>query len=186
MALRRGFKTEANEIAREIRAELNLKSAEPLNPWRLAEHLAIPIIPLSAWRRHIPEAVVHLSEIEPESFSAVTVFFGTKRVIVHNDAHSRGRQAADIAHELAHALLGHPPSAAIDERGCRYWNEDLEDEADWLSGALLVSEEAALAVALSKQSVPEAARVYGVSKAMMQWRLNVTGAYQRISRYKRR
>jgi hypothetical protein len=36
LELRRGFKSEANDIAREIRGELGLKLVDPLDPWRLA------------------------------------------------------------------------------------------------------------------------------------------------------
>ncbi len=184
MELRRGFKTETNDIAREIRQELTLKSAAPLDPWGLAAHLAIPVLPLTDLEE-IPDAVGHFTRAEPSAFSAVTVFLGTRRIIVYNDRHSRTRQAADIAHELAHALLGHPPSTALDERGCRYWNPEMEEEAKWLSGALLVSEEAALGVVLQGKSLADAAADYGVSQALMRWRLNVTGALKRIARVKR-
>src|SRR5579859_3730759 len=43
--MRRGFKKEANEIALEIRAELGLGPRAPLDPWKLAQHLLIPLIP---------------------------------------------------------------------------------------------------------------------------------------------
>ena len=45
--LRRGFKGEANGLARALRAELGLGPADPLDPWLLADHLSIPITPLS-------------------------------------------------------------------------------------------------------------------------------------------
>ena len=44
--LRRGFKKEANEYAKEFRQELGLRAHDPLCPWKLAEHLAIPVKPL--------------------------------------------------------------------------------------------------------------------------------------------
>jgi hypothetical protein len=43
--LRRGFKTEANDIAREIRGELGLRDVEPLDPWKLAAALEVRVIP---------------------------------------------------------------------------------------------------------------------------------------------
>ena len=43
--MRKGFKTEANAIAREVRKELGLATASPLDVWQLAEHLEIPLIP---------------------------------------------------------------------------------------------------------------------------------------------
>ena len=181
--LRRGFKSEANAIAREIRQELGLHSAAPLDPHRLAEHLAIPVEPLSSFAREIPDTTRYFSgKRNRNEFSAVTVFDGTRRLIVYNDAHSLGRQANDITHELAHALLYHEPGPALDAIGCRYWDEVAEQEADWLSGALLISEEAALSIARSGWTLEEAAQKYGVSQQLIRWRLNVTGAYRRTRR----
>ena len=54
--MRRGFKTEANAIAREVRAELSLSSTAPLDVWQLAEHLDIPLIPLSGFHEAAPHA----------------------------------------------------------------------------------------------------------------------------------
>jgi AIPR protein len=38
----------------------------------------------------------------------------------------------------------HPPTPALYNSGCRNWNQDIEDEAQWLVGALLTTEDAAL------------------------------------------
>jgi len=144
--LRRGFKTEANKLAREIRQELRLKLADPLDPRALARDLDIPLVPLSVLKKDAPDVVRHFSRQERGAFSAMTMFYRTRRVILYNDSHSPGRQASDIAHELSHALLQHPPEIAIDHRGRRNWNQDLEDEATWLAGALLISDEAAIEI----------------------------------------
>lgn len=189
MAYRLGFKTEANEIAREIRREMGLRAADPLDPWRLAEHLAIPVVPLSSLASCVSRAVRYLTRVEAGAFSAATVFRGTARVIVYNDSHVHGRQASDVAHELSHALLRHTPRPVLDGHGSRDWNQDEEGEANWLAGALLVSEEAALAVVRAKLSILEAAERYGVSMRMMQFRINVTAARRRVARgqrYRRR
>ena len=185
MGLRRGFKTEANAIAVEVRAELGLGAIDALDPWRLAEHLEIPVVTLSSLEQETPAAVAHLRRVEPEVFSAVTVFCGTKRAIVHNDHHSRGRQASNVAHELAHGLLHHPASPARDDRGCRYWNQDIEDEASWLAGALLIPEDAALWIVRGSMSTQDAAAHFGVTTRMVTYRVNVTGARKRVERARR-
>jgi Zn-dependent peptidase ImmA (M78 family) len=178
--LRRGFKTEANDIAREIRRELGLRDVEPLDPWKLAAALEIRVVPLSSFRQDAPRAARLFSVVDRETFSAVTVFNGTERMIVYNDAHSRGRQASDIAHELAHALLQHPPVPALDHRGCRNWDPELEEEANWLAGVLLITEDAALAIVRNGLSLEEAASRYGVSTPMVRFRVNMTGARRRV------
>ena len=99
MALRRGFKTEANDIAREVRAELGLRSAAPLDPFELATHLEIPVIGMSELSGDARSAVNYFSIVDSSSFSAVTVFRGSLRVVIHNDTHSPGRQASNVCHE---------------------------------------------------------------------------------------
>ena len=180
--MRRGFKTEANATAREIRSELGLAPTSPLDVWQLAEHLEIPVIPLSSLRESAPLAADLFLNDAQGMFSGVTVFRGNERTVVFNDAHVPGRQASDVGHELAHGLLLHPPEPAVDGRGCRYWKREVEDEADWLSGALLVPEEAALSVIRRGWSLAVASAHYGVTQKMMRFRINVTGAIKRVRR----
>lgn len=182
MAYRHGFKSEANSIAREIRDELGLAMLDTLDPLVLAEHLEIPVTPLSDLRDDALGPVRHLMGDGKTDFSAVTVFAGRKRSIVHNDAHSPGRQASNVAHELSHGLLLHDPTPALDDRGCRHWNQNIEDEAQFLGGALLITEDAALWIVRNGLSKAEAAEHFRVSEQMVTYRLNLTGAYKRVTR----
>ena len=180
--MRRGFKTEANTIARDVRNELGLARTSPVDVWRLAEHLGIPVMPLSDLREEAPLAAELFLNGSRGTFSGLTVFRGHQRMIVFNDAHVPGRQVSDIGHELAHGLLLHSPSPAIDGRGSRFWDREVEDEADWLSGAMLVPEEGALMVVSHGWSLAEGAEHYGVTEQMVRFRVNVTGAEKRVRR----
>ena len=180
MSLRRGFKAEANKIAAEIRSELGLTKIAPLDPWALSEYLAIEVLPLSEIRGEAP-AVEHFLGDGCDAFSAMTIFSGTTRLIIHNDRHSLGRQSSNIAHELSHALLQHPPMPPLSELGLRNFNKDFEDEANWLAGVLLIPEDAALSIARHQLDLNVAASKYGVSIQMARYRLNVTGARKRVS-----
>ena len=189
MKLRWGFKAEANTIARAVRRELGLDVAAPLDAWQLAAHLDIPVVTLSSMSTEAEKAVVQFTRKDREAFSAVTVFRGYKRMIIVNDAHSHGRQASNIAHELAHSLLWHQPAPAFDGDGMREWNAEQEEEAQWLAGALLISEEAALSIVRSELSLEDAAQLYGASIDMVRGRINVTGARKRaelVARHPRR
>lgn len=182
MGLRYGFKTEANWYAREMRRELNVPVHGALCPWKLAEHLDFPVFPLSFYEAVEPNAVAYFrSRLGQREFSAITIFHGNKRLIVHNDAHEPDRQASNIAHELAHGLLLHPPKPPIDEHGSRHYNPLLEEEANWLGPALLVSDEAAVRVVRLGLTVPAAAALYKVSGPVMQMRINVSGARKRAA-----
>ncbi len=185
MAYRYGFKTEANTLALQVRDELTIGPLDQLDPHRLATHLAVPIWPLSDFLATHP-VVRHLYDSESEAFSAVTVFCGPHRTIVHNDAHSLARQHSNLAHELSHALLQHPPTPALDDVGCRNWDQEVEDEANWLAGALLVSEPSTIAIARGDWGdIENAAARLGVSRQMVQFRVNATGAVKRIQRMRR-
>jgi hypothetical protein len=184
--LRRGFKKEAHAFAREVRADLGLTPVDPLDPFTLADFLEIPVYPLSDLRDGAAPAVRHLMERDPSAFSAVTIFEGTRKTIWHNDGHAVVRQRSNLAHEIAHALLFHTPGSDPDPVRSRPWNRTAEDEAQWLGGALLVSLEAALAIARAGTDVVSAAARYGVSTDMMTYRLNVTGALIRADRSRRR
>jgi len=180
MKLRWGFKSEANTIARDVRRELGLGVADRLDPWQLATHLDNPVVNLSSMKVEVEDAVMQFTRKDREAFSAVTVFHGYKRLIVVNDVHSHGRQASNIAHELAHSLLWHAPAPAFDGTDMREWNAEQEEEAQWLAGALLISEEAALSIVRRKFSLEDAAQRYGASIDMVRGRINVTGARKRV------
>jgi hypothetical protein len=183
MALRRGFKTEANRTSREVRAELGLAADAPLCPFLTASHLDVRVIKLSAFEKEQPNAVRYLCSMAgQEEFSAITICIGTVRLIVFNDGHSPARCAANIMHELAHLLLMHPPHPVCGDTGKRHFDAAIEEEANWFGPALLVSDEAALTVAKRQLPIKSAAAEYGVSASLMQMRLNVTGAQRRISK----
>lgn len=179
---RRGFKAHANELAAEVRSELNLRPLDQLMPKTLAAHLEIPLMRLTALRVRAPEAVEHFCSVESGAFSAMTIFDGSRRLIVYNDSHPDSRLANSISHELSHGLLLHPAQVALDAAGCRVWDTVIENEANFLAGALLVTDTAAVNIARQGIPVHEAARMYGVSPKLITYRLNVTGARRRAGR----
>ena len=183
MALRRGFKADANRTARELREELGLAADDPLCSYRLAAHLEVPVLRLSSFlSQRRAETTYLLSGQGQKDFSAVTLCFGANRAIVFNDGHSLGRQSADIAHELSHMLLHHPPHHLRTATGRRHFDADLEEEANCLGPTLLVSDEAAVAIVRQGLNLNEAAQRYGVSTDLVRMRLNLAGAYKRVKR----
>lgn len=179
VVLRRGFKTEANAHAVALRRELRLDDHAPLCPWRLAEYLDVPIVRLSDLRSYEPDGVRYLAGKGRNRFSAVTIFVGRhgrKRIIFHNDFHAKSRQAANLAHELAHAILCHPPTPPF------VIDKVAEEEATWLGPTLLVPDEAALHIVETRMAAQSAEALYGVSGRLLQMRLNVSGARIRAQR----
>lgn len=178
----RGFKSYTNQLAIQVRQELGAAPHAPLCPWSLAEHLAIPVVPmkrLSADRPEIAQHVDYLAHVDSSVFSAITVFSGHKRIIIHNDAHAMTRQRSDLAHELGHALLMHPPHQPFGPEGERIYDRRLENEAGWIGPVLLVPNEAAHWVAEQRLNSEDAAKQYGVSRQLLVFRLRVSGALRR-------
>lgn len=183
MEHRRGFKAEANWYAREMRRELCLQPHDPLCPWKLAEHLEYKVVELSEYAADEPRAAAYLRSARGQKeFSAITLCDDEIRWIIHNDAHHRRRQAANISHELAHGLLLHRPAPLTGMNGARIFNREQENEANWLGPALLVSEEAALFIVETAKPLAAVCETYGVSGDLLQMRLHVTGAFIRVAR----
>ena len=183
MTLRRGFKAEANVHAREIRMELDLAADAPLCPFKTAELISVPVLTLSSFSGKLPDETSYLSKRgEKIGFSALTACVGSERIIIYNDYLPLTRSHADIMHEISHLLLMHPPHRLRAETGGRHYDNELEEEANWLGPALLVSEEAALSVVQSGMPIVNAAQSFAVSPSLMKMRLNVTGAERRVRR----
>jgi Zn-dependent peptidase ImmA (M78 family) len=184
--VKRGFKTQAERIATEVRKELDLADDERLEPLELTEHLAIPVLSLKALSRAVPKN--HFSQYfgvtDPDSFSAVTIFNGHKRLIVHNESHHPNRQASNLTHEVSHSILEHQPTPIASADGQRYWNSEVEDEANWLGAALLVPREGALSMAKNDYTIAEIAARYGVSESLTRWRISQTGIAQQVQRWR--
>ena len=183
MALPYGFKAKANRIAVGLRRQLGLSANSSLNAQALAAHLGISVLQLSAFKELCAEQVAQLTKRDAGAFSASLISFGDgRRMLIVNGDHSPARQNSDIAHEIGHTLLAHPMEVLSSMMGCRDFDPDLEDEADHLSGYLLIPNEAAWYITNSRMTLDLAQTRYGVSRQMLNWRLNMSGArrpYQR-------
>jgi Zn-dependent peptidase ImmA (M78 family) len=171
--LRHGFKTEAETHAVELRREMDIAPDGFLCPWALAEHLDIKTYALSKYRHLEPQAIDYLLKLAADGFSAVTLFsgrHGCKRIILFNDGNAKTRQAADLAHEISHAILGHSPHLMFED------DPEAEEEAKWMGPCLLIPKPVALRVVRSGRSEPVAAIEFGVSAQLLRMRLNASGA----------
>ena len=185
-AFRRGFKTEAERIALELRAEVGVAANERLDPALLARHLHIPVLTLHHLASEAPDAVRHFLGIGRTAFSAATIYLGRhRRAIITNPAHATTRQMSSLCHEVSHIVLDHEAGAPTDAGRGRAWNPAQEHEADWLAGCLLIPDAAALSAARAGRSAAEVAYSFGVSDALATWRMNVTGAFLRAQRLAR-
>jgi IrrE N-terminal-like domain len=182
--LRRGFKTWCENAARGYRRELGLEPFAPLNPRLLAAKLGIRI-----WTPHdvpgLPSASLHqLTKTDPSSWSAVTICVLDKSLIVVNDQDSLERQNNSLAHELSHIALGHKAAQVfVSSSGQMLLSEYdrvQEEEADCLSGTLLVPRDALLAFLAKGHDHARVAAHFVVTRDVLQMRINLTGVGKQL------
>lgn len=151
---------------------MGLSPVEPIDPDAVCKHFDIKLLRLS----EIDPRSVFL-DVDNSLFSAVTVPCGFHTAIVHNDSHHPYRQRSNISHELAHCFLGHKCTPPLMESGERAHDGGIEAEAHHLAGALLIPNEAAIHI-VREGLTAQAQGVYGVSRAMLTYRLRISGAHK--------
>jgi Zn-dependent peptidase ImmA (M78 family) len=185
---RRGFKTSSEETSQKIRQNLGLASIAPIETRALARLLGIPILTARELEGLPAEVSQRLSGEHSDAWSALAVSDGTSHLIVINDAHSETRTNSSLAHEIAHVILGHDPSMMFvmpqHDIAIRTHNKEQEDEANWLAGCIVLPRDALLHVRRLGLSDDQICATYGVSPAMLRFRVNATGVDVQLRRAK--
>jgi Zn-dependent peptidase ImmA (M78 family) len=178
----RGFKAWCERYSVDKRKALGLAVHDPLDARALASHLGVRV-----WT---PDDVPGLSTeaigvllrndgVTPSDWSAVTLMVGTKVVVILNSSHSPGRQASDLTHELAHHIRGHEAKeVSVSADGLMLlssYEKAQEEEADWLSGSLLLPRDALASIKRRRLDTAAACLEYKVSARMLQYRISMTG-----------
>jgi hypothetical protein len=190
VTLVRGFKTWAERTAASLRRELDLQPIEPISPARLTEFLEVQL-----WTpRDVPglsqASLDQLLKHDPSGWSAVACKVGGDDVVIYNPEHSDGRQASDIAHELAHIILGHEPGKIVLSQDgsmiMRSYDPQQEEEANCLGWTILLPREALVVAVRSRHSTSRIALQYGVSEQLVEYRRRITGVDIVAARARRR
>lgn len=180
VALPRGFKAAANRIAVGLRTQENLAAYAPVDTHALAKRIGIIVSSLSEFAESRPEAVAQLIG-DDGAFSSLLLSLGDgRRMAILNDTHSVSRQNSSLAHEVAHTLLAHPLEVLSVRVDCRDFDSGIEAEANCLAGCILIPNEAAWRIVGSGMDLDSARKQYGVSRQMLNYRLNVSGARRRL------
>lgn len=186
----RGFKSWAERTALTLRQELELAQDDPLDPAKLARHLDVDL-----WTPYdvpgLPEDVLNqLLKEDPWGWSAVSIVSDSDSLVIYNPRKSKGRQASDITHELAHFILDHEPSTMILSHdggiAMRTFDRKQEDEANWLAWCLLLPREVLVWAKQARLSTAEIAVRFEVTEALVIFRLNVSGVKFQFAKRSRR
>lgn len=184
--MRRGFKAHSERLSIGTRKQLDIRPDTAIDPKMLVRSKGCFV-----WT---PEDVPgfdisHLTQLtvsDPESWDAVTIKEGDCTVIVVNNTRPAARQANTIMHEWAHLELKHKPSRVDEfENGLLLLSDypkDLEDEADWLSGAMLAPRDGLVTLRKRGLSDDQIAETFGISNQLATWRLRMTGIDRQFNR----
>ena len=176
MALRRGFKSEAERIAKLVRAELDMKATQSVSAGPLAELLGVEI--RSGDELISRKRFEHIDRLQSGAFSACTFRPSADRiVVVYNPLSLPVRRTSDLSHEFSHILLDHELSRIemLGDISFLSCDSTQEEEAAWLSGCLLLPRELLLAEIRRGATAKDIARKCCVSEDMATYRVNVTG-----------
>ena len=167
---------------------MGLGAKEPLPPRSVAQSVRIRVWTPDEVPGLSPAAIKVLLRNDgktPSCWSAVTLMVGSRTLVIINSSHSPARQASDLMHELSHIILGHkvhdvalPVSGVMLVSG---YDKKQEDEADYLSASLLLPRDALVHIKNKRAPIEHVIAEYGVSKAMLSYRMQMTGVNRQFS-----
>jgi Zn-dependent peptidase ImmA (M78 family) len=185
LQLRRGFKSQCERRAAELRRAFNIPPGDPLKATKLAEFLRIEVWTESDVSGLEAADHMQLTIADPESWSAFVIRVEQSHLVVLNSTQSLARLNSVLMHEASHILLGHElTSASTTEDGFfvpTTYDQEQEDEANWLAGTLLLPRPALLKVRRAGLSDSTIMQEYLVSREMLTWRIRMTGIDYQLS-----
>ena len=172
-------------MAVAARKALGLDAIAPLNPAQYAAHIGVHILTLEELGLS-DSARRQLLEVDSRSWSGMAIRESGLTGVFVNPTHPPERRASTMMHELSHVVLKHVPIRVdVSSAGILLvseYSEDDEEEANWLSGALLLPREA-LKHYRGKGWQPARIKMhFGVSDDMYTWRIRMTGVEVQMRR----
>lgn len=184
--MKRGFKSQSEKRAIEVRRTFGLADIDPLQAQDVAHKLGVRVWSPSDIAGLSAEDLAHLVHGDPDGWSAFTLRIDRKFLVVYNPAQTPPRVNSVVMHELAHIMLGHElAEAGVTDDGHlipSHYNQEQEDEADWLGSTLLLPRPALLWIRSQRMTNDRASLHFNVSGQMLQWRFRMTGVDAQLYR----
>lgn len=151
-----------------------------LDPYELAALLDLRVVSLADLDQLPQQTREHLEQSNEWSAGTTGMLPDGSRIIVINEKQSAGRRAATLMEEICHTLLGHDPSSIFGNgagSGGRSYDISVEEEAYAVGAAALVPYRALTEFLSRGFTVDQISRRYGVSKALVEYRMRVLGLW---------
>lgn len=179
--------------AQGLREFAGLKNDEQrLNPFELARAANLLVASFDDIEQLSEDTREHLLGAGKDSWSggaASHVLPDGRKLIILNPTHGKNRHRATLMEEVCHLFLGHKPSRLAiekkDKQGnivARDYNAEIEEEAYSTGAAALVPYLGLKKMAERGKTAAEIARHYGVSKALVEYRLKVSRLWELYSK----
>jgi Zn-dependent peptidase ImmA (M78 family) len=186
VAFRRGFKSQCERRSVEFRKQVGAAPTAPILARDLARVIGVTVWSTTQIAGISREHLDVLNDQADDSWAALTMRVGASNLIVYKPVQSAGRRNNAVMHELAHIILGHELAQAclLDDGSLVPGNfdQEQEDEADWLAGTLLLPRSALMSIRERHLVDSDACLEYGVSQDMLNWRIRMTGIDYQLSR----
>jgi Zn-dependent peptidase ImmA (M78 family) len=163
-------------MALQIRGFAKVGLTAKLDPFALAESINVRVLYLSDLTGLSESSRAHLDVPDGWSGGATQALEDGSHVVILNQRHSSGRQAATLMEEVCHILFGHKPSElGADRLGGRSYNFSIEHEAYSVGAAALVPYHSLKAFLISGTSIRKIANHFGVTTSLVVYRAKGTG-----------
>jgi hypothetical protein len=150
-------------------AGVDLKSR--LDPFALAKSINIRVVYLSDLIGLSESSRARLDVPDGWSGGATQDLGDGSYIVILNQKHSPGRQAATLMEEVCHILFGHKPSGiSADRIGGRSYNFNVEEEAYAVGAAALVPYFSLKSLLVSGVPVRKIASHFGVTPSLIIYR----------------
>jgi len=160
------------------------KDRQRLDPFGLASYARLLVVSLEDVEGLSEETRKELLDNSKEKWSggaASKRLPDGQKLIILNPTHGKNRHSATLMEEICHVFLGHKPSRLEikrrDKQGnviARDYNADIEEEAYSTGAAALVPYLGLKEMIKHGKTAAQIARHYGVSRALVEYRIKVS------------
>jgi IrrE N-terminal-like domain len=171
----------AGEPARLERCALAAKlcfgvpGGAPLDPWEAAANVGITVLGEAFFETLSDDERHEIFDYGGKHWSAGTLLAEGNAMVFLNPTHDLVRQKVTLAEELAHIVLGHPPSILDGKTGVRTYDTDVESEAYAVGSAMVLPYQALFNQVKAGATEAAIATRYGVSTRFVLARINRCG-----------
>lgn len=154
---------------------LGIGAGVALDPWAAATNVEVEVRGEEFFAALSEDERRQVLEIGGHCWSAGTIIGGGEAIVFLNPTHDPHRQKATLAEELAHIVMGHPPSRIDATTGFRTYDGDVESEAYGVGGAMILPYGQLFRLVKQRVAAGAIAQRYDVSERFANYRINRAG-----------